>query len=401
MQMVKRVFMLACLATVASERAAEADDPLAPWRAGVTIRPVSDRPARHTIHSYYLTCPECPDGSRVLFYASTTLDGQHGELIVRDRATGRETVIARDIETEDAHRAACQQWISGGKRVAYHHVEGGCWSVHVVDLDTLTDRQLAEDRQLGFGRAVDDILPIYGCHWNPGPHRDLELLDAATGEVRTALTIGDVETHHGEWLAKQFGGRATSIFFPIVSPDGKRVFFKMSAPGSEGAVNNFRSRKASDRQGLFVYELATKQPRYTCGAWGHPAWHPDGRRIIEVGYTLIDSDTGKRERLAGLPPMGSGHPSASPDGKLIVTDLTADHLGGRRSDWAVIVCDARGGDHVVLHQFDNSRGARSWRKNHPHPTFSADGRRIYFNVNEGDWTQLFVAQCAEPTPHGS
>jgi hypothetical protein len=47
----------------------------------------------------------------------------------------------------------------------------------------------------------------------------------------------------------------------------------------------------------------------------------------------------------------------------------------------------------VLHHFDNSRGARSWRKNHPHPIFSGDGRRIYFNVNEGEWTRLHVAEA--------
>ncbi len=46
---------------------------------------------------------------------------------------------------------------------------------------------------------------------------------------------------------------------------------------------------------------------------------------------------------------------------------------------------------------DNSRGAKSWRKNHPHPIFGPDGRRIYFNVNEADWTQLLVAR-ANPSP---
>ena len=54
----------------------------------------------------------------------------------------------------------------------------------------------------------------------------------------------------------------------------------------------------------------------------------------------------------------------------------------------------RAGDQFqVLHRFDNSKGARSWRTNHPHPIFSADGRRIYFNVNEEKWTQLFVAEA--------
>jgi len=47
----------------------------------------------------------------------------------------------------------------------------------------------------------------------------------------------------------------------------------------------------------------------------------------------------------------------------------------------------------VLHRFDISRGAASWRKNHPHPIFSPDGKRIFFNVNDSDWTRLFVAEA--------
>src|ERR1043166_5153278 len=163
--------------------------PLDPWRSNVSIKLVSPTPDRHVFHTYYLTRPESPDGTKVLFYVSKTSSGEHGDLVVLDRTTGKETVIARDIDTEDAHRAACQQWISNGRRVAYHDVKDGRWSVHVVDLATKKDRKLAEDRQLCFGRAVDDFLPIYGCHWNPGAHRGLELLNAETGEIKEVVTI--------------------------------------------------------------------------------------------------------------------------------------------------------------------------------------------------------------------
>lgn len=272
---IARHLVLPTIAAIpAASSAADLDDPLAPWRAGVTIEPISTSPDRHTIHTYYLTCPESPDGVRVLFFASTDPRGHHGDLVVRERAGGKETVIARDLDTEDAHRAACQQWIGAGRRVAYHDVKEGRWGVHVVDLDTLTDRKLAEDCQLCFGPAMGDTVPIYGCHWNPGAHRDLELLHTATGEITTALTIADVEHRHGQWLAKEFAGQPASIFFPNISPDGRRVFFKMSAPGSEGAANNFRSKNASHRQGLFVYDLATRQPLWMREKWAIPRGIP-------------------------------------------------------------------------------------------------------------------------------
>jgi hypothetical protein len=384
------VFVIAAIAPV---RAAE--DPVAPWRQGMTIRPVAPMAGRHAIHSYYLTNPESPDGTRVLFYISTTSDGHRGDLVVRERASGKETVIARDIDTEDAHRAACQQWISNGRRVAYHDVKNGRWRVHVVDLATGENRVLAEDRQLCFGRAVDDQLPIYGCHWNPGAYRDLQFLDSATGEIRTVMTIADVEKRYGAWLAKEFGGRPTSIFFPHISPDGQRVFFKMSAPGPDGAANNFRSKNASHRQGTVVFDLVRRQPVFMREQWGHPGWFPDSRRMIEASNTILDTNAGgPAVKIPDLPHLPGDHPAVSPDGKLFVKDGALAMIGGAAGEWGVMVCDIRGRSFQILHRFDNSRGARSWRRNHPHPIFSADSRRIYFNVNEGDWTQLYVAESA-------
>jgi hypothetical protein len=387
-------FLILTVFLAVSARGEANGDVLAAWKQGVRLHPVTDQPGRHTIHTYYLTNPESPDGSRVLFFASTAPDGQHGDLIVRDRATGRETVIARDIDTEDAHRVACQQWISGGKRVAYHDVKNGRWSVHVVDLDRLQDRKLAEDRQLCFGRVVDDLLPLYGCHWDPGAHRDLELLNAATGEIHTALTIADVEKHYGDWLKKEFGDRSTSIFFPNISPDGRRVFFKMSAPGPQGALNNYQSPAASHREGMVVYDLATRQPLFLSKLWGHPAWTPDSRQIIEVHNQLLDCEHGgKITRIPNLPDLPADHPSVSPDGKLFVMDGPLKNMGGKPGEWAVMVCDIKGEHSQILYRFDNAHGAKSWRKNHPHPIFSADGKRIYFNVNSGPWTTLYVAEA--------
>lgn len=385
------------LVVLSSARAADSApaDPIAVWRSGVKISPVATPGARHTIHSYYLTNPESPDGSRVLFFVSTTPDAHHGDLVVRERATGKEIVIAHDLDTEDAHRAACQQWISGGRRVAYHDVKNGRWSVHVVDLATGADRLLAEDRQLCFGRAVDDQLPIYGCHWNPGPHRDLEFLNAATGEIRTVMTIGDVEKRYGAWLAKEFGGRPTSIFFPHISPDGQRVFFKMSAPGPDGAANNFRSKNASHRQGTVVFDLVKHEPVFMREQWGHPGWFPDSRRMIEASNTWLDTDRGgPATKIPDLPHLPGDHPAVSPDGKLFVKDGPLDLTGGAPGEWGVMVCDIRGRSFQILQRFNNAAGAKSWRKNHPHPIFSADGKRIYFNVNEGPWTQLLVAEIA-------
>src|SRR6185436_5766288 len=97
-----RLSILATFFIAGTVYAAEADDPVAAWR-GAKVRPVSAVPNRHTMHTYYLVNPESPDGTKVVFYASTDKAGHVGNVVVQDRATGTETVLAENVHTEDAH----------------------------------------------------------------------------------------------------------------------------------------------------------------------------------------------------------------------------------------------------------------------------------------------------------
>jgi Tol biopolymer transport system component len=369
-----------------------AGNPLAAWQSGVKVSPVSGKD-HHSMHSYFNTTPESPDGRWVLFYASTAADGQTGELRVRERATGKETVLARDISCEDAHRVACQQWVSGGRRVAYHAVrKDGEWVVMCVDLKTGDERLLAKGRQLCFGQPNHDVVPLYGPHWKPGDHTGLELLNVETGKIeQTALTPDAIRRAYPEWVKKNFGDKPISVFFPILSPDLTRVFFKVATP----AGGDFRSTTASVRLGLFCYDLRKSEFVFMNEKWGHPAWHPDSRSIIETSGRVFDG-TGKVSKIPDTKLYSGDHPSFSPDGKLFVVDTTTngEPFNGDKATWAVVVGDVRTGKRVVLHQFDNSKGARSWRVSHPHPAFSPDGKRIYFNVSDGQWTRLHVAEVA-------
>jgi hypothetical protein len=368
------------------------DGPLGPWRSGVRVKAVTSTPDRHTIHAYFNVCPESPDGRKVLYYTSTARDGQTGDLRVLDRASGEERTLVRDLHTEDAHRAACQQWVSKGRRVVFHDERDGEWQVAVVDVETGAERVLAKNRLSSWGRPDADLVPLYGLHWKPGEHRDLELLNVDSGEIRTVLTNEAVRAQYAGWIRKSFGERPTSIFFPVLSPDFRSVFFKMAAAGN----GDPRSKGASERLGKIGYSLEEKRFLFLSEQWGHPAWHPDSKTIVETKNQLIRAETGVVEHLPGLPDCGAGHPSASPDGKLLVSDTTLERFGGSRNDWGIVVMDIRGNAHVVIHKFDNSHGASSWRVSHPHPVFSADGRRIYFNVSSGPWTQLHVAERGDP-----
>ena len=385
------------------------DDPLAAWRSGVKISVVSPEKERHTMHSYFNTCPESPDGKYVLFYASTARDGHRGEVCIRDRKTGEERVLATNINAEDAHRVACQQWVSGGKRVVFHGERDKEWFVGCVDLDTGKERILAHNQLVGWGQPNADVVPLYSPHWNPGEHRDLDLINVVTGERHTAVTVEELKKTYPEWFEKTFGKEKPSIFFPILSPDLNRVFFKMAL----AAGDDPRSWDASKRQGLICYSLAEKKFLYMSPKWGHPSWWPDSQHITEMHYVVYDSNNGHVATNPGMPTKASkaaakakgeaaptpglkdvsgDHPSVSPDGQIVVTDTIMASFGGAKNEWGVVLADQKGSSQIVLRSFDNSHGAESWRKSHPHPVFSADGKRIYFNVSSGPWTQLYVAE---------
>jgi hypothetical protein len=184
-------------------------------------------------------------------------------------------------------------------------------------------------------------------------------------------------------------GKPCSIFFPVISPDLKRVFFKIAA-GNGG--DDFMAKNASHRQGLVCYDFEKGACIWQHGKWGHPGWTPDSQHIFEMGNVNFDIHTGKYTKLKDVPNLRGSHPSVSPDGKLMVTDGLTEPVGGKPNEWGILVADMNGGKWVVLHSFEQNRGARSWRRNDPHPVFSADGKRIYYNTSDGQFTRLMVAE---------
>ena len=373
-------------------------DALAAWRSGVKVSAVLGVSECHSIHCYFNTSPESPDGRWVLLYRSATADSHRGEVCIVERESGSLRVLSEDVLVEDAHRVACQQWVLGGRRVVFHDLRDGEWIIASVEVETGAEQVLARGRQLGWGQPDGEVVPVYGPHWDPGKYRDLELLNVRTGVIRSVVTADAVReayagSSYAETFRRYFEGRPMSVFFPILSPNQKRVFFKLSTPAGGG----FRSLSGSKRYGIVTYDLQRECFLYMHPKWGHPAWHPDSRRIISMwgqGPVLIDSETGKVEKNSRLPWFGGGHPSVSPDGRLFVTDMRVQSPDGSRRLWAVAVGDFASGNCEILHRFDNSQGAKSWRRAHPHPIFSPDGERVYFNVSSGPWTQLYMAESS-------
>jgi len=355
------------------------------------ISAVAPRTEQHSIHGYFNTSPESPDGRYVTYYTSTTPEGEKGEIRVLERATGKERTLVTGINTEDAHRVACQQWIAGGRKIAFHDFRDGQWVVVVVDVESGEQKVLAKERQIGIGEPMGMWAPIYGYHWKQGAHRDLELVNVETGEIKTVVTIKEVLEKYSNEVRKLVGEGEVSIFFPVLSFDASKVMFKVSR-GS--GTDDFRSKAASTRDGKFVYDLVNKKFLGLYEQWGHPSWSPDSTGILEKGIVVQDLASKTVRRYAVGSP--SDHQGLSPDSKLYVADAQiSKRETGKPNEWGIIVGSLETNEFATIHRFEHVNGATSWRSPHPHPVFSADGKRIYFNASKDGWTRLYVAQVGD------
>ena len=376
---------------------ATGSDPVKAWKRGVSIRPVSTVPGRHTIHTYFNVSPETRDGRYVLYYTSVTPEGYTGEIRIQERATGKETVLVRNLTCEDAHRVACQQWISNDRRVVFHDLRNGEVVVATVDCKTLEQRVLAHGRMVSWGQQDSDLVPIYGVHFQPGKYVDVELLNVSSGEIRTLVTARKVRETYPRQIDELYGSKPISTPFGTLSPDKNFIFFKLSTvddtykPLPEGHLK-WPHAYQSDREGLVCFDIERSKLLFFRKDWGHPGWDPTSKIILNAPNILIDGHTGKVTPIPNLPKFPGQHLSFSPDGKLFVTDTHLEPFGGSKGEWGVAVCDAAGGNWAMIDRFRGDEGATTWRKNHPHPAFSPDGKRIYYNVNSGKYTRLFVAE---------
>jgi Tol biopolymer transport system component len=353
------------------------------WRE-VTVSDVAGADPGHAIHAYFNASPESPDGRWVVYARSGRPDAERADVCLRSRADGELRVLDADVECEDAHRVACQHWAGDGQ-VVWHRLRGGRFEVLTADPAGGEPRVLAENRLTGWGRPGQRWLPLYGPHWDAAAPRDLLLVDLRSGETRVGLSIDDLRAADGAWVDATFGPDApVSFFFPILSPDGNRVMCKIACP----AGGDMRSKAASQRHGILVWDLPSRRLLWRDSHWGHPAWSPDSRHIVNVQNLIVDAATGQTTQHLGVPHWPMSHPSWHPSGEFYVTDTQLNRLGYEPGWWALVLVRRDGSGYRIIHRFDNRGGASSWRIPHPHPVFSPDGERLYANINHGPHTRL-------------
>ncbi len=204
------------------------------------------------------------------------------------------------------------------------------------------------------------------------------------------------------------------FMYPRLSPDGKRVAVQVSSALGED---------------IWLYDIASGTPTRltTTGRALHPTWTPDGRRIVfMVAGTrgLISQSVENSVAAEPLPgTQGAFAPSVAPDGKSVLFQQRAE---GRWTIWSTsfagdttrhkVMNDPFGNlmpalspdGHWLAYVSTTPRGQQVYVRPFPaigpavqvsdssggnEPTWSADGRRVYYRNNG----LLMAASVTTPT----
>lgn len=326
---------------------------------------------------YYNTCPESPDGKRVVYVRfvnppTSARAAAPAELFVCDTGSEKHRKLA-DV-TVLVHNSAMAQWIDN-RRVVYQ-TGGRNGGVCVVDVDSGKTMLGPVRGELGHSVVKNEFLLAPRPQNGELAKAGLVGINFDTGAERMILSLGSLSRFKDDF--PNLGDPAKWIAqHGMFSPNGERVAVRILAGNGDDAL------VIAGRDGSGFYVLPGKKPL-------HQLWFDD--------ETLWGVDTGdhqvKRWDLKGnsVETMaGEGcHIGISPDYRWIAAET---YYG---SNPIVLRLYRRGEMKPVATIFSHRYPNAVWElQNHVNPAFSRDGKRLYFNLAiSDDKSQAWVADIS-------
>jgi Tol biopolymer transport system component len=383
--------------------------------AGLVIQPTAGGPPRTLTQAP----PEhldlfpvwSPRGDAIAFLRQKGWQPARRELIVVSLRDGTQRRIANPAGVGLA-------WAPDGRSLAYVDSEsaGEPHAIFLVSLETARRRRLTSPPPGTFGDLYFAFSPdgrtLAFSRWPTTATGDIWTMPADGGEARQ-LTNGAMVQDGLDWtpdgtsivFSSRRGGGLLGLWALRIAAGAKEA--PLLVPGTGGAVFPSFSRPRHGERGSLAYEACVRDVniwRWRASAGGagtfdrvvastsyddHPAFSPDERRLlftsnrsghVEVWAANADgSDPTQLTQRQGPLAMEARY---SPDGSSIAFTSAV----GDNSDIFVARADGSGSRRLTSEPSDE--GAPSW---------SRDGRWIYFRSNRGGVPQIWKAPSAGGT----
>ena len=343
-----------------------------------------------SVHRYYDVAIEEPDGDRIAYFEfdDEQIPGP-GNLIVADGDGGNAREVAR-CDEGIGHVGGNGTWIGKGRLAFSPHQQSEAGAV-VRDIDGDTgDIHLPADVRSFHEQSKLAILLGDSGYAQADRYAGRQMLrtwHAETGDMRELLRADQADALHPR--KAEFEVEKTNFQNPKWSPDGKQFFVVF---GTEVYRNSSGRRDYPSIKSLILGDADGRNIQFVGEFGHHPMWHPDGNGILahtrraDGGQDLLlyPLDGNNPEVfMADLPGV-----HCTPDRG--VQRLVTDVFDQEKQRALVLLVSIPDGEQTILAEgrhkrFDHVTGS------HPHPQWSRDESRIFFNMADSGVPQVYAA----------
>lgn len=388
-----------------------------------------DLDAPSSTFSFYHTSPESPNGQLLLYTRFDEIPPESpgtttaGALWVYDRGTQEQLKVV-DLYGVSSHNGAMAQWVDN-EIVVYQ--DGDLRRINtppnystynklppldqICSINVITGEKRVFPIQGRMGHnCVDGWFPISVMHPMNGYH-GVYLINATSGEIKPVCKpdIFD-EVVPAEYKAGRVPAQQWRLLHATLSPDGQKIMMRMDMhplPGTDTDILHLMTLINTD--GTHPVFGASKPLHYNWYDNNSFAGHAGTDISISMntqysgpmsGSSLMEGTNDKGgvyrfqieplHRLEWLAPMGN-HLGWSPDGNWFASE------NWYRNDTVVMNLYRKYSDKPAAVLMRNPYGDRFWGSSiHVNPSFSRDGKRIYFTeVVDGS---RFLARWVDISP---
>jgi hypothetical protein len=420
-------FLLAGLAMASPALGQPAATAAFPAFAGAATVPVVKVASGATIHRFFDTSPMSPSGRYLALFrfpeeTRAPKPGEVGEVILVDRQTGKERVVAQSHGWE-MQLGANVQWGATDADLYFNDVDTATWQAYAVRLNPLTGKarrmggtvfmasndgkylasyNLIASRWAQVGYGV--IVPEAKAPHNIGPVATdgIDITNTATGASKRIVSLRTLYEKSVPSIAITNPDNFEYYCFQVKwNPQGTRLLTTVQwAPKGGGERQRAVITMRPDGSDL---RTAITPAQWAKGGH-HVNWSPDGEHLSmnlnvdgQPGLEIITVRYDGTDLKTVFTP-GSGHPSYNPgSGPLMVTDAYPGELGYTAGTVPIRLMNTQTGqEEAVVKIFVSNAGGEL--RIDPHPAWDRTGRYVVFNGFEGNTRGVYLADLAGKLP---